>query len=200
LRLTAEWGRLLAPHGSICVELGDTYAGSGGGGGDYYEGGLRAGQPGFTGGSASPSIDEIREANARHGRQKRAQRDGWPLDKSLCGIPTLYAWSLAYGRNLLTGAPSPAGQWRIRNLVAWVRPNPPVGFLGDKFRPATSFLTIATRARDRYFDLDAVRTPVNEANKRPIANKLEGITGRAEELANTLRHEGHSIINHPAGA
>src|SRR5690606_25808535 len=46
LRLTAEWGRLLAPHGSICVELGDTYAGSGGGGGDFYDGGLRAGQPG----------------------------------------------------------------------------------------------------------------------------------------------------------
>jgi DNA modification methylase len=27
LALTAEWGRVLAPHGSICVELGDTYAG-----------------------------------------------------------------------------------------------------------------------------------------------------------------------------
>jgi DNA modification methylase len=28
LALTAEWGRVLAPHGSICVELGDTYSGS----------------------------------------------------------------------------------------------------------------------------------------------------------------------------
>ena len=130
LRLTAEWGRLLAPHGSICVELGDTYAGSGGAGGDD-------------------------------------KRPGWPLDKSLCGIPTLYAWSLAYGRNLLTGAPSPAGRWRVRNLVAWVRPNPPVGALGDKFRPATSFLTIATRARDRYFDLDAVRTELKPGSERP---------------------------------
>src|SRR5690606_28742026 len=166
LRLTAEWGRLLAPHGSICVELGDTYSGSGGGGGDYYEGGRRAGQPGFTG-SASPSRDELREANARHWREKNAQRDGWPLAKSLCGIPTLYAWSLAYGRNLLTGEPSPAGKWRIRNLVAWVRPNAPVGAIGDKFRPATSFLTIACRARDRYFDLDAVRTELKPGSERP---------------------------------
>jgi len=31
LALTAEWDRLLAPHGSICVELGDTYASTGGG-------------------------------------------------------------------------------------------------------------------------------------------------------------------------
>lgn len=28
LELTAEWRRVLAPHGSIAVELGDTYAGS----------------------------------------------------------------------------------------------------------------------------------------------------------------------------
>src|SRR5690606_22861421 len=199
LRLTAEWGRLLAPHGSICVELGDTYAGSGGGGGDFYDGGLRAGQPGFTG-LASPSRDELREANARHWRQKNAQRDGWPLDKSLCGIPTLYAWSLAYGRNLLTGEPSPAGQWRVRNLVAWVRPNPPVGALGDKFRPATSYLVIATRARDRYFDLDAVRTPANEANKRPSMNKREGIPGRADQVVSPLGPDGQRVISHPAGA
>jgi hypothetical protein len=30
LELTAEWRRVLAPHGSIAVELGDTYSGSGG--------------------------------------------------------------------------------------------------------------------------------------------------------------------------
>lgn len=192
LRLTAEWGRLLAPHGSICVELGDTYSGSGGGGGDFYDGGLRAGQPGFTG-SGSPSRDELREANARHWREKNAQRDGWPLAKSLCGIPTLYAWSLAYGRNLLTGEPSPAGKWRIRNLVAWVRPNPPVGALGDKFRPATSYLTIATRARDRYFDLDAVRDKSKPPNRTPRAGK--------KEIANPDRGtNSQGTGDNPAGA
>lgn len=146
LALTAEWDRLLAPHGSICVELGDTYAGSGGAGGDYSDDGLRKDQQRFNG---------------------SALRFGdWPLAKSLCGIPTLYAWSLAYGRNLLTGEESPAGQWRIRNVVAWCRPNPPVGALGDKFRPATSYITIATKARDRWFDLDAVRTGTDLANER----------------------------------
>jgi DNA modification methylase len=29
LDLTEEWRRVLTPYGSICVELGDTYAGSG---------------------------------------------------------------------------------------------------------------------------------------------------------------------------
>ena len=48
LALSAEWGRVLAPHGSLCVELGDTYSGSGGAGGDYNADGLRDGQQKFT--------------------------------------------------------------------------------------------------------------------------------------------------------
>src|SRR5688572_8243875 len=126
LVLTAVWGRVLAPHGSICVELGDTYSGSGGGGGDYLPGGMREGQQQFAGSSAT-----MRESNAAHWRQKnrggkngRASMvdkaegghhmggNGWPPAKSMCLIPHLYTASLAYGRNLLTGQPSPAGQWR----------------------------------------------------------------------------------------
>ena len=49
LRLTAELRRVLAPHGSIAVELADTSAGSGGAGGDYNPGGFRDGQPKYSG-------------------------------------------------------------------------------------------------------------------------------------------------------
>jgi len=187
--------RVLAPHGSICFELGDTYAGSGGAGGDYNAEGLRAGQQKFSGSAAKRRRegvgDDYRPPRAgrglgsaggrtsrpddvaaglthprsRPGPESRDHVVGWPMDKSLCGIPTLFAWSLAYGRNLLR----PERQttpWRVRNVVAWCRPNPPVGALSDKFRPATSYLTIATRARDRYFDLDAVRTDPSDVKDR----------------------------------
>ena len=185
LALTAEWDRVLAPHGSICVELGDTYAGSGGGGGDYLPGGLREDQPGFGG-----SAERQREGNAAHWRAKNAQRDAWPLDKSLTGIPTLYAWSLAYGRNLLTGEPSPAGQWRIRNVVAWVRPNPPVGALGDKFRPGTSYITMACKARDRWFDLDDVRTALTDRALAELA--AGGVTGGESYQGEAADGSGYS--------
>ncbi|HEX9991618.1 MAG TPA: DNA methyltransferase [Acidimicrobiales bacterium] len=179
LAVVAEVGRVLAPHGSICWEIGDTYAGSGGGGGDYLPGGMREGQQQFAGSAAS-----MRESNAAHWRAKNRYKDGrgnpdgmrdttfsgantqtgggvgWPLAKSLTGLPTLFAWSLAYGRNLLTGEPSPAGHWRVRNLRPWVRPNPPVGALRDKVRPATSYVTVACRSQRRWHDLDAVRRPL----------------------------------------
>ena len=49
LDVVEECRRVLAPHGSLCLELGDTYAGSGGAGGDYSDGGLRSGQERFDG-------------------------------------------------------------------------------------------------------------------------------------------------------
>jgi len=178
LALTAEWRRLLAPHGSIAVELGDTYAGSGGAGGDYNADGLREGQEKFDG-SARRSGGRVTLADGRTiqgngiGNGQERKGSGWPLDKSLSGIPTLYTWSLAYGRNLLTGQPSPAGQWRIRNLIPWVRPNPPVGALGDKCRPATSYITVATIARDRWFDMEDCRTAASPNTNARTAKGVE---------------------------
>jgi hypothetical protein len=207
LRLTVELGRVLTRTGSLAVELGDTYAGSGGGGGDYLPGGLREGQPGFTGsGAAARDVVAQRAANAAHWRVKHRERAGWPLDKSLCGLPHAYLVSLAYGRNVLAepftaeealrwvddlramGWPAERalafvggwvathqprhrharrfGPWRVRTLKPWIRANPPVGSLADKDRPATSYVVVATRARDRWFDLDAVRHPNHRSGEQ----------------------------------
>jgi DNA methylase len=161
LALVAELAHVLEPWGSIAFELGDTYSGSGGAGGDYDPEGLRAGQNAFAGSAkARRSVGDypVRDDTPRPDRSGRGA--GWPLEKSLAGIPQAFMLSLAYGYNVLDrrGPDSPAGRWRVRNLKPWIRSNPPVGALGDKERPATSYVTVATRDAARYFDLDAVRT------------------------------------------
>ena len=204
LALTAEWRRVLAPHGSICVELGDTYAGSGGAGGDYADGGLRDGQQAFSGSASMGRVGRVGKDRHPDGFSGRSSHgagggSGWPLPKSLCGIPHLYHLSLAYGRNLLTGEESPAGRWRVRNVVAWCRPNPPVGALGDKFRPATSYMTIATPYGKRYFDLDAVRTEPTTPDTRAevrYPRQMQGRVGVGGDTANGPSASG----NNPAGA
>lgn len=188
LALTAEWGRVLAPWGSIAVELGDTYAGSGGAGGDYNEKGLREGQAKFSGSAMS----------YRKEAQRNRDLSNWPRPKCLALVPQLYAASLAYGRNLLTGEPSPAGQWLVRNMVVWHRPNPAVGALGDKYRPSTSYITIATRSPKRWFDLTAVRTPGasfdrNGETKGRIAATIDIGAGYAWM-------DGKPLTHNPAGA
>lgn len=214
--------RVLAPHGSLVFELGDTFAGSGGAGGDYNEGGLRADAPKFSGsalsyrksaqrnralgrGGRTSRPDDvaagITQDRRRPGPEGRDSINGWPLDKSLCMIPGLFAASLAYGRNLLRPERL-TPPWRIRNLIVWARPNPPVGALGDKFRPATSYLTVACKLRTRYFDLDAVRT---KGEREPHTDnrgghKRDGIPGRTDQTMNPVDDNGHRIQENAAGA
>jgi hypothetical protein len=147
LELSAEWRRVLAPHGSIMIELGDTYAGP------------------FSSGDQKTHDRDGSNIGKRGGYQPiRRDLRAWPMGKSLTLIPEAYRFALVYGRNPHTGQPSPAGQWQARNVVRWVRPNPPVGALGKKWRPATSDLVVACPNDDiRYWDDVATRVAVSDA-------------------------------------
>jgi hypothetical protein len=168
--------RVLAPHGSVVIELGDTYSGSGGAGGDYNQDGLRAGQPVFR---QVGSREHRPERSAHYGpKDAGVSHDvpvnggtGWPLAKSLALVPESFRWALAYGRNPFNGRPTPP--WRVRNVIRWCRPNPPVGALGDKFRPATTELVVACHSDRRYFDLDAVRTAGSANTHARLAQGVE---------------------------
>lgn len=201
--IVEECRRVLAPHGSLCIELGDTFAGSGGAGGDYNDNGLREGQPKFKQGPQPDDTDKQSEMAERR-RSFRTQPQwgsnmvggrGWPLAKSLSMVPELVRITMAYGRNPLTGRET--GQWRIRNVIRWVRPNPPVGALGDKFRPATSEMLVACVSPKRFFDLDAVRTEHarDYTNETPTkANSEFDRTGAGRQT--TVRES----VADPAGA
>jgi DNA modification methylase len=179
LALTAEWDRVLAPHGSIAVELGDTYSGGGGVVGSREHRSERAG----TGADGGERVVPVKSGSA------------WPDAKSACLIPELYRVALAYGINPLSGESSPAGRWRVRNTVRWVRPNPPVGALGDKYRPATSDMVVACKSKTRWFDLDAVRT-INQPDRMD-----EPAGGRPHMDSDDNNSAGtRGGANHPAGA
>lgn len=208
LDVIVECRRVLAPHGSICVELGDTYSGSGGSGGDYTDTGTRAGQEKFVGTAIS------QRRSAQRNRQIKGERhdghdsaelgtgaaprlarvgrgDEWPLEKSVCLIPESFRFALAYGRNPFTGRE--IEPWRVRNVVRWCRPNPPVGALGDKFRPATSDIAVACISKTRYFDLDAVRAP-SDYDRPNLAGRgaITDVPGK--------RHNGFDHTVNPLGA
>ena len=183
LDLVEAIGPKLAEHGSIAVELGDTFAGS---------------SVGWTAEHDSPdhrTPGRQRHKHAGTNRENSKSGSGWPQAKSLCGIPTLFAWSLAYGRNLLNPDHEIA-PWRIRNVIVWARNNPPVGALGDKVRPATSYITVATRSDKRWFDLDAVRTEAVTGDR--VMWQSAGRVGLGE--ARDDGNGGRFMANNPAGA
>ena len=160
LELTADWRRILAPHGTLAVELGDTYSG------------------GADGSSWDVGFDRPKKAAlSASGSRTAKARNGWPLAKSLACIPDLYKIALAYGINPLTGTPSPAGRFRVRNDITWLRPNPPVGALGDKWRPASSRIIVACTGARRWFDLDAVRGPLAQPETKYERNERRSDSG-----------------------
>lgn len=157
LELTQEFRRVLTPHGSIAIELGDTYS--------------------SVGGITDNRCDSL-GGNDFAPRRERGGGAGWPLAKSLTLIPTLYPASLAYGYNMLNPAHT-FDRWRVRNVIVWARPNPPVGALGDKVRPATSYITVACTSAKRWFDLDAVRT---EGSPNTHARLAQGVESRPNDM------------------
>ena len=197
LALTADWGRVLAPYGSIVIELGDTYSG---GNTRQIEAHDRPQDGGYD--KRQRVLGDGHRSGIRNMDDKiQGGGEGWPRAKSLVGIPHLYHLSLAYGRNILTGEASPAGQWIVRNVVAWVRPNPPVGALGDKFRPATSYLTVATRDPRRWFDLDAVRTaPISGEAGAQLSASRSTMGYRGSQSGGNNSIEQPHLVSHPAGA
>ena len=140
LSITDELWRVVRDDGTIWINLGDTAAGSGGAGGDYNEGGERAGQNRWK--AASWPTDGM------------AAELGFPLRKSTCWIPELFGASLAYGRNLLTG--DPCRQWVVRPKVTWCKPRVTPGQCDDRFRTATELIVWAAKRRDYYFDAAAI--------------------------------------------
>lgn len=193
----------LAPHGSICIELGDTYAGSGGAGGDYNNGGLRDGQERFVGTAVKSHNTRFNQPDGppRTGRRYKVDDDapsgdGWPLDKSLCLIPELFRMALVYGFNPLTGRTT--RRWRVRNVIRWCRPNPPVGALADKVRPATSDMIVACVSRKRYFDLDAIRTENERADERYVGRRRshQGDMNRPDEGISPQNPAGSPPLDH----
>lgn len=189
LRLVAAIRPKLSKYGSIAIELADTYAGSGGSGGDYGEGGMREGQPTWTGSAAALNVPGGKTGQGARSSITSPRADGI-LAKSLCMIPEAFRVGLAYGINPLTGAESPAGRWICRNVVDWCRLNPTPGDDGDKFRRASSDILVATLSPKRWWDGDAVRVPASTKTNARTAKGVDvrpNTTAKADQGGNTNR-------------
>lgn len=190
LTLMDEAWRVLADHGTFFVNLGDTHAGSGGAGGDYNEGGLREGQNRYSG--------TARKASAINGadrdRPPRSLAAGGPREQSVEWVPHLFGASLAYGRNLLTGAEHRC--WVTRPPVTWCKPSVSPGALERRFRTATELIVYGGKRRDHFFDLDAVRTPLTE----PGRTHRRDVTNRGAPGYHTGDDTEAKVLQNPAGA
>ncbi|MHB1504862.1 MAG: DNA-methyltransferase [Acidimicrobiales bacterium] len=148
--------RVLTPTGSLVIEIGDSYAGSGGAGGDYRPGGKHAADRPFDGTAAQGRSDTRRRRNRQADAamlqpgKSWATRPGWPAAKSRIAIPELLTVALAHGLNPLTGDRHPS--WLVRDTIAWCRRSAMPGAKSDRTTPAHSTLIVACTSPRRFWD------------------------------------------------
>jgi DNA modification methylase len=143
-----EVWRVLKPTGTLWLNIGDSYTGSGGAGGDYAEGGLKAGQPRYK--SNFDVVKSKRDAKRWGGGNLPATAGLKPKD--LIGIP----WMLAFALR--------ADGWYLRSDIIWSKPNPMPESVTDRPTKSHEYLFLLSKSRQYFYDADAVREAHKEAS------------------------------------
>lgn len=133
LSVFVEVKRVLKPTGTLWVNMGDSYAGSGKGSnpdGTPHESKLKAKQgTNFDGGIATP---------------QKAKNIGLKA-KDLIGIP----WMLAFALR--------ANGWYLRQDIIWNKPNPMPESVTDRCTKAHEYIFLLSKSRNYFYDAEAIK-------------------------------------------
>jgi DNA modification methylase len=157
-----ELRRVLRPDGSWWLNLGDSYAGSGGAGGQWTD---------ESSGSAEYAGDRGDGYNGPLNQQTTLRRKNKML------VPHRAAIAL-----------QEAG-WVVRNDVTWVKPNPMPSSVKDRLNTTTEQVFHLTPEPDYWYDLDAIREPHAESTRERMGNGYRN-TGEGTDKRNQENSPG----------
>jgi len=139
---------VLADDGTLWLNIGDSYAGSGKGGNP------EAGKQATNRGSQSVGVlygtgKTARDAAVTNVTRRTFESDGIKA-KDLIGIP----WMLAFALR--------ADGWYLRQDIIWHKPNPMPESVQDRCTKAHEYIFLLSKSQKYYFDNDAIKYPVKQ--------------------------------------
>ncbi len=178
-----EVWRVLRPDGTCWLNLGDSYAGSGGAGGDYNEGGLREGQPRY---KSEMKIDRSKRHSKRWGGGNIPSGNGLK-PKDLIGVP----WRVAFALQ--------ADGWYLRSDIIWSKPNPMPESVKDRPSKSHEYIFLLTKSERYFYDADAIREPLAESTLPRlmcgVSSNNKWIRGAPGSTSQTM-HQPRSIMGY----
>jgi DNA modification methylase len=137
--------RVLRPEGTVWLNLGDSYAAGGRGGGGSF-------------------MAQRREA----AWQKQSKLNGFRIvdgfkQKDLLGIP----WRVAFALQ--------ADGWYLRSDIIWSKPNPMPESVTDRPTKAHEYLFLLTKSERYFYDAAAIYEPYAESTLREVADGYDGL-------------------------
>lgn len=156
-----EVWRVLRDNGTLWLNIGDSYAGSGGAGGDYNEGGLREGQPRY---KSNFKVDRSKRNAKKWSDPMKFHGDGIK-QKDLIGIPWMVAFALR------------ADGWYLRMDNIWNKPNPMPESVSDRPSKAHEYIFLLTKKAKYYYDQEAILEPVTGGTHARISQDVAAQVG-----------------------
>ena len=172
-----ELRRVLKPHGSLYLNLGDTYCSTKGSC-------VNAG-----GSTRSLARSAYKDLAGKSNPNRMLAPDGrWLQPKQLLMIPARVAISLQ------------DDGWILRNAIIWHKPNGMPSSVKDRLTNKHEYVFHFVKSERYYFNLDAIRTPHRSAHPQGASRRTrEGRTRRTERHLLGLRARGKGYIGHPLG-
>lgn len=161
-----EVRRVLHDDGTLWLNIGDSYSGSGRGGNP--EAGTKQGT---NRGSQSVGLLYGREQESRDAERARikAQNDAIACSgvkpKDLIGIP----WMLAFALR--------ADGWYLRQDIIWSKPNPMPESVRDRCTKAHEYLFLLSKGPRYHYDAEAIAEPISAASVARLAQDVENQAG-----------------------
>lgn len=152
----AEVKRILKNSGTLWLNIGDSYAGSGIGTNDYRTEGSRS----------------LNKTSIMHPQKTVLNKLKGCKPKDLIGVP----WMLAFALR--------ANGWYLRSDIIWNKPNPMPESVNDRPTKAHEYIFLMTKNVKYFYDAEAIKTPSIEPDddrgsrqnrKRFPTDKINGI-------------------------
>lgn len=147
-----EVKRVLKDDGTLWVNIGDSYSGSGKGAA-FYPDCANGTKQGTNKGSVG-MVNIIKTTKINNCKPK-----------DLIGVP----WMLAFALR--------ADGWYLRQDIIWHKPNPMPESVKDRCTKSHEYIFLLSKSRNYYFDAEAIAEPTTESTTKRLSQNIENQTG-----------------------
>jgi DNA modification methylase len=161
----AEVMRVLKPHGTLWLNLGDTYNSP------------SSNQNGRSElGSTINPVKYYTNGDKSVGRKKTLKQ---LKQKDLIGIPWMVAFSLR------------SAGWYLRQDIIWNKPNPMPESVTDRCTKSHEYIFLLSKSAKYYFDAAAIKTPIKDES---VARMLRGVSDTHKNVNGAPGQTPHSML------
>jgi len=177
-----EVKRVLKPEGTLWLNLGDSYNGSGKGG---YTEEAKANFKNTGFGHPSHEASKIRKQTTNKGANiDRPTKIVGLKPKDLIGIPWMVAFALR------------SSGWYLRQDIIWHKPNPMPESVTDRCTKSHEYIFLLSKSAKYYYDYEAIKTEISDTTIKRLmqdtrwqegSDRVPGKTNGKMKAVGTLR-------------